>query len=82
MNPPKNIAFFKHGFYYAEIITQIVSSVEKQFHDLRASLVFQAPCFNLGCFALAFRVKMALTEWDTLEVYVQPLISNNEEDTT
>ena len=23
---------------------------------------------------------MALTEWDTLEVYVQPLISNNEDD--
>ena len=56
-------SFFKHGFYYAEIIMQIVSSVEKQFHDLRASLVFQAPCFNLGCFALAFGVKRRYFLW-------------------
>ena len=56
-------SFFKHGFYYAEIIMQIVSSVEKQFHDLRASLVFQAPCFNLGCFALAFGVKWRYFLW-------------------
>ena len=27
-------------------------------------------------------MRMALTEWDTLEVYVQPLISNNEDDYT